>query len=91
MKSLNNLTGDILKRFKQLTVDVRNFKKLPIVKNLGLGVSAGTTDLSNYEKWSKFYETQEEKNHCLKNEVILKLFTNKINQLHNQCNDETKD
>ena len=70
MKQLTNMTSDILKRFKQLTVDDTRFLKVPVVRNFGFGVPAGTTDLQSFSKWSNFYgDKQISKNSRIKNEI----------------------
>ena len=65
------MTSDILKRFKQLTLDDdARFLKVPVVRNFGFGVPAGATDLQNFTKWSNFYrDKQLPKNLRIKNEI----------------------
>ena len=53
IRKIYDIIGDIFKRMKQLNINDDPDHEDTVVRNLAYGVSAGTKDLKNYEKWIK--------------------------------------
>ena len=54
MRKVSDLVGDLLKRYKQLKMNIKNAEELKnteIVRNLAIGISAGSLDLVDYDHW----------------------------------------
>ena len=54
MRKITDLVGDLLKRYKQLKMNIKDEEQLmesEIVRCLAMGISAGSLDLRDYEHW----------------------------------------
>ena len=51
MGKIVDYVGDILKRFKQLKINDDENHKDVVVRNLAVGMPAGSKDFKNYERW----------------------------------------
>ena len=50
MRKIQDIIGDISKRFKQLRVDNKQCAE-GIERNIAFGIPAGSDDLKTFEKW----------------------------------------
>ena len=68
IRRLYDIIGDILKRLKQLKIHENNQNGI-VVRNVAMGISAGTVDFKNYLNWTKAHDKKMMNKENVKNQV----------------------